>query len=106
MLEKGFNSRLPYDSPKKHLVDSHPTASSLKIILDNERHHANRCMQDYCKYPKEKWDQSKEPPEFEVGDLALVSTLNFNNIKGPKKLKNSFSGTFMIKALHGPNSVQ
>ncbi|MBW0581532.1 hypothetical protein O181_121247, partial [Austropuccinia psidii MF-1] len=34
------------------------------------------------------------------------STLNFNNIKGPKKLKDSFAGPFMIKALHGPNAVQ
>ncbi|MBW0568569.1 hypothetical protein O181_108284 [Austropuccinia psidii MF-1] len=41
-----------------------------------------------------------------MGDLALVSTLHFNNIKGPKKLKDSFAGPFMIKALHGPNAMQ
>ncbi|MBW0584808.1 hypothetical protein O181_124523 [Austropuccinia psidii MF-1] len=50
MLEKGWNSRLPYDTLKKDLVDIHPTASSLEIILDKERHHANRCMQDSFKY--------------------------------------------------------
>ncbi|MBW0570670.1 hypothetical protein O181_110385 [Austropuccinia psidii MF-1] len=27
-------------------------------------------------------------------------------MKGPKKLKDSFAGKFMIKALHGPNAVQ
>ncbi|MBW0566002.1 hypothetical protein O181_105717 [Austropuccinia psidii MF-1] len=32
--------------------------------------------------------------------------LNFNNIKRPKKLKDSLAGPFMIKALHGPNAVQ
>ncbi|MBW0566554.1 hypothetical protein O181_106269 [Austropuccinia psidii MF-1] len=56
--------------------------------------------------PKQKWDKSHKTPEFKVGDLILVSTLNFNNIKGPKKLKDSFEGPFIIKALHGTNEVQ
>ncbi|MBW0524388.1 hypothetical protein O181_064103 [Austropuccinia psidii MF-1] len=75
-------------------------------MLDKERHYANRCMQDSCKYEKERWDQSHKPPEFKIGDLVLVSTLNFNKIKGPKKLKDYFGGPFMTKALHGPNAVQ
>ncbi|MBW0579625.1 hypothetical protein O181_119340 [Austropuccinia psidii MF-1] len=75
-------------------------------MLDKARHHANRCMQDSFKYAKERWDKSHKPPDFKIGDLVLVSTLNFNNIKGPKKLKDYFAGPFMIKALHGPNAVQ
>ncbi|MBW0550876.1 hypothetical protein O181_090591 [Austropuccinia psidii MF-1] len=75
-------------------------------MLDKARHHANRCMQDYFKYAKERWDKSHKPPDFKIGDLGLVSTLNLNNIKEPKKLKDSFAGPFMIKALHGPNAVQ
>ncbi|MBW0586509.1 hypothetical protein O181_126224 [Austropuccinia psidii MF-1] len=106
MLEKGWNPRLPYDTLKKELVDIHPTASSFKIMLDKERHPANRCMQDSSKYAKERWDKGHKPPDFKMGDLVLVSTLNFNNIKGPKKLKDSFAGQFMIKPLHGPNAVQ
>ncbi|MBW0564093.1 hypothetical protein O181_103808 [Austropuccinia psidii MF-1] len=106
MLEKGWKPRLPYDTLKKDLVDIHTTASSFKIMLDKARHHANRCMQDYFKYAKERWDKSHKPPDFKIGDLVLVSTLNFNNIRGPKKLKDSFAGPFMIKALHGPNAVQ
>ncbi|MBW0548175.1 hypothetical protein O181_087890 [Austropuccinia psidii MF-1] len=51
------------------------------------------------------WDKIHKPPDFKIGDLVLVSTLNFNNIKSPKRLKDSFSGSFMIKELHGPNSV-
>ncbi|MBW0537334.1 hypothetical protein O181_077049 [Austropuccinia psidii MF-1] len=57
-------------------------------------------------YAKYKWDKSHKTPEFKVGDLILVSTLNFNNIKRPKKLKDSFAGPFIIKALHGTNAVQ
>ncbi|MBW0585122.1 hypothetical protein O181_124837 [Austropuccinia psidii MF-1] len=45
-------------------------------------------------------------PHFKVGDLVLVSTTNFNNIKGCTKLKDSFAGPFVIKALHGENSVE
>ncbi|MBW0548793.1 hypothetical protein O181_088508, partial [Austropuccinia psidii MF-1] len=76
------------------------------MILDKERHHANRCIQDSFKYAKERWDKGHKPADFKVGDLVLVLTLNLNNIKGPKKLKDSFAGPFMIKALHGPNAVR
>ncbi|MBW0520901.1 hypothetical protein O181_060616 [Austropuccinia psidii MF-1] len=106
MLDKGWNPRLPYDTLKKDLVDIHQTASSFQIMLNKGRHHPNRCMQDSFKYAKERWDKIHKPPDLKIGDLVLVSTLNFNNIKGSKKLKDSFAGPFMIKALHGPNAVQ
>ncbi|MBW0537817.1 hypothetical protein O181_077532 [Austropuccinia psidii MF-1] len=106
MLEKGWNPRLTYDTLKKDLVDIHPTESSFKLILEKERHHANRFMQDSFKYPKERWDKRHKPPEFKIGDLVLVSTINLNNIKVPNKLNDSFAGPFMRKALHVPYSVQ
>ncbi|MBW0579009.1 hypothetical protein O181_118724 [Austropuccinia psidii MF-1] len=106
MLGKGLNPRLPYDTLKKDFVDIHPTAISFKIILDKARHHSNRCMQYSFKYEKERWDKSHKTRDFKIGDFVLVSTINFNNIKGPKKLKDSIAGSFIIKALHGPNSVQ
>ncbi|MBW0526401.1 hypothetical protein O181_066116 [Austropuccinia psidii MF-1] len=90
MLEKGWNPRLLYDTLKKDMVDIHPTASSFKIMLDKARHHANRFMQDSFKYAKERWEKINKTPDFKVGYLVLVSTLNINNIKGPKRLKYSF----------------
>ncbi|MBW0543702.1 hypothetical protein O181_083417 [Austropuccinia psidii MF-1] len=75
-------------------------------MIDKARHHENRCMQDSFKYAIERWDKSHKPPDIKIEDLVLVSTLNLNNIKGPKKLKDSFAGPFMIKALHGHNAVQ
>ncbi|MBW0534985.1 hypothetical protein O181_074700 [Austropuccinia psidii MF-1] len=63
-------------------------------------------MQDSFEYAKERWDRSHKAPDFKVVDLVLVSTIKFNNIKNPKKLKDYFAGTFMIRALNGPNSVQ
>ncbi|MBW0588742.1 hypothetical protein O181_128457 [Austropuccinia psidii MF-1] len=63
-------------------------------------------MNDAFEYAKQKWDKSHKTPEFKVGYLILVSPLSFNNIKGQKKLKGSFAGPFIIRALHGTNAVQ
>ncbi|MBW0567354.1 hypothetical protein O181_107069 [Austropuccinia psidii MF-1] len=106
MLEKGWNPRLPADTLRKDLIDIHPTASSFKIMLDKVKHHAKQSMDDAFDYAKQKWDKSHKVPDFKVGDLVLVSTLNFNNIKGPKKLKDSYVGPFVIVSLHGTNAVQ
>ncbi|MBW0510204.1 hypothetical protein O181_049919 [Austropuccinia psidii MF-1] len=84
MLEKGWNPRLPAETLRKDLTDIHPTASSFNIMLD----------------------KSHKVPHFKVEDLVLVPTLNCNNIKGPKKLKDSYVGPFLIVDLHGPNAVQ
>ncbi|MBW0555286.1 hypothetical protein O181_095001 [Austropuccinia psidii MF-1] len=106
ILEKGWNPKLPVDSFKKDLVDIHPTASKFQLLLDKVSHHANKSMNESFEYAKQKWDKSHKTPEFKLGDLKLVSTLNFNKIEGPKKLKYSFTGPFIIKALHGTNTVQ
>ncbi|MBW0519702.1 hypothetical protein O181_059417 [Austropuccinia psidii MF-1] len=106
ILEKGWNPRLPQDSLRSNLVEIHPTAASFKGMLDRARKHAVRFMEDSFAYAKDKWDKSHATPDFKVGDLVLVSTTSFNNIKGFKKLKDSFSGPFVIKVLHGENSVE
>ncbi|MBW0493678.1 hypothetical protein O181_033393 [Austropuccinia psidii MF-1] len=45
-------------------------------------------------------------PDFKEGDQVLVCTLNFNNLKGPKKIRDSFVGPFTIIKLIGENSVE
>ncbi|MBW0575116.1 hypothetical protein O181_114831 [Austropuccinia psidii MF-1] len=100
ILEKEWNPRLPKDCLRKELIEIHPTAASFKGILDKARRHAVRCMKDSFAYAKDKWDKSHATPDFKVGDLVLVSITNFNNIKGCKKLKDSFARPFVIKALH------
>ncbi|MBW0570054.1 hypothetical protein O181_109769 [Austropuccinia psidii MF-1] len=97
MLEKGWNPKLTLDTLKKDLVYIHPTASSFELMHDKVRHHENQSMTDTFQYSKQKWDKAHKTPEFKGGDLTLVSTLNFNNIKGPKKLKNSLSGPLLLK---------
>ncbi|MBW0519499.1 hypothetical protein O181_059214 [Austropuccinia psidii MF-1] len=57
-------------------------------------------------YNKQRWDRSHMEPDFKEGDQVLVSTLNFNNLKGPKKMRNSFVGPFTIIKLIGKNAVE
>ncbi|MBW0511031.1 hypothetical protein O181_050746 [Austropuccinia psidii MF-1] len=106
VLEKGWNPRLPADTLRKDLIYIHPTDYSLKIMLDKVKHHVKQSINDALDYAKKKWDKSHKVPDFKVGDLVLVSTLNFHNIKGPKRLKYSYVGPFVIVALHETNAVQ
>ncbi|MBW0540817.1 hypothetical protein O181_080532 [Austropuccinia psidii MF-1] len=45
-------------------------------------------------------------PDFKEGDQVLVSTLNFNNLKGTKNMRDSYVGPFTIIKLIGENSVE
>ncbi|MBW0535967.1 hypothetical protein O181_075682 [Austropuccinia psidii MF-1] len=83
MSEKGWNPRLPVDTLRKHLIDVHPTASSFKIMLDRAKNHPKQSINDTFDYAKQKWYKSHKVPDFKVGDLVLLSSFNFNNIKGP-----------------------
>ncbi|MBW0475767.1 hypothetical protein O181_015482 [Austropuccinia psidii MF-1] len=45
-------------------------------------------------------------PDFKGGKKVLLSTLSFNNIKGPKKMRDSFLRPFNIIKLIGENAVE
>ncbi|MBW0516499.1 hypothetical protein O181_056214 [Austropuccinia psidii MF-1] len=101
-----WNPSLPQDFLRKDLAEVHPTAASFKGILEKARNHSVRCMKDSFAYAKDKWDKSHATPGFKVGDLVLVSTININNSKVFKKLKDPLKERSFIKALHGENSVE
>ncbi|MBW0494268.1 hypothetical protein O181_033983 [Austropuccinia psidii MF-1] len=88
------------------LVEIHPTVSSFQGMQERSRNNTLRCMEDSFVYSKDKWDKSNATPDFKLEDLVLVSTTNFKNIKGCKKLQDFFAGPFVIKALHGESSVK
>ena len=56
-------------------------------MLSKARDYAAQCIQDSARYNKERWDKTHGEPNFQVGDEVLISTVNFNNIQGPRKLK-------------------
>ncbi|MBW0556983.1 hypothetical protein O181_096698 [Austropuccinia psidii MF-1] len=45
-------------------------------------------------------------PDFKEGDQVLMSTLNFNNLKGPKKMRDSFLVPFTIIKFVGENAAE
>ncbi|MBW0496868.1 hypothetical protein O181_036583 [Austropuccinia psidii MF-1] len=79
----------------------HHIAPSFNIMLDKVKNHTKQSMNDPFGYAKHKWDKFYKVPYFKVGDLVLVSTLNLDNIKGPKKFRYSYLGPFVIVALNG-----
>ncbi|MBW0475707.1 hypothetical protein O181_015422 [Austropuccinia psidii MF-1] len=106
ILEKGWNYRLPQDLLRKDLVERYPTSASFKGKIEKARKNAVRCMENLFSYAKYKWDKSHANPDFKVFNLVLVSTTNFNKIKGCKKLKYSFAGPFFIRVHHGENGFE
>ncbi|MBW0494329.1 hypothetical protein O181_034044 [Austropuccinia psidii MF-1] len=95
MLEGKWSARHPAGTLRKYLIDIHTKVSSCKRILDKSKHQENQSMNDPFYYAKQKWDKIRKVPDFKVGDLVLVSTLNFNKIKGPKRFKDSYEGPFL-----------
>jgi hypothetical protein len=75
-------------------------------MFDNARKHAEQSIVESTNYNKERWDKSHKEPEFKVADQVLISTNNFTKLAGPKKMRDSFAGLFVIKALHGKNAVE
>ncbi|MBW0530050.1 hypothetical protein O181_069765 [Austropuccinia psidii MF-1] len=45
-------------------------------------------------------------PDSKEGNQVLVSTLSFDNLKGPKKMRDSFVGPITISKLIGKNAVE
>ncbi|MBW0554467.1 hypothetical protein O181_094182 [Austropuccinia psidii MF-1] len=67
---------------------------------------ASRCIAEAKEYNKQRWDKSHIEPDFKEGDQVLVATLNFNNLKGPKTMRDSFVRPFTIIKLIGKNAVE
>ncbi|MBW0487370.1 hypothetical protein O181_027085 [Austropuccinia psidii MF-1] len=65
-----------------------------------------KCIAEAKEYSKQRWDKSHMEPDFKGGDQVLVSTLNFNNLKGPKKMRDSLIGPFTISKLIGKNAME
>ncbi|MBW0487159.1 hypothetical protein O181_026874 [Austropuccinia psidii MF-1] len=101
LVEKGWNLLLPLHHLKKGLLTIHPSAKAFHDIWKRACDTAARCIAEAKKYNKQIWDKSHMEPEFKEEDQEFVSTLNFNNLKGPNKMRDSFVGPFTIIKLIG-----
>ncbi|MBW0482754.1 hypothetical protein O181_022469 [Austropuccinia psidii MF-1] len=106
LIEKGWDPLLPVDYLKKNLLTIHPTAKVFHEMWKTACDTAAKCILEAKEYNKQRWDKSHMEPYFKEGDQVLVSKLDFNNLKGPKKMRDSFVGPFTIIKLVGKNAVE
>ena len=91
---------------KKNNLTIHPTAKDFHEMWKRECDTAAGCIAEVKEYNKQRYEKTHMEPEFNKGDQVLVSTLNFNNLKGPYKMRDSFLGPFTIIKLIGENAVE
>ncbi|MBW0584194.1 hypothetical protein O181_123909 [Austropuccinia psidii MF-1] len=106
VVEKGWNPLLPVDHLKNNLVAIHPTAKDFHDMCKRACDTASKCIAEAKEYNKQRWDKTHMEPDFKEGDQVLVSTLKLNNLKGPKKMRDSFVGPFNIIRLIVNNTVE
>ncbi|MBW0517845.1 hypothetical protein O181_057560 [Austropuccinia psidii MF-1] len=94
------------DHLKKNLLNIHPSGKSFHDMWKKACDTAAKCIAEAKEYNKQRWAKSHLEPDFKVGDQVLVSTLNFNNLKGPNEIKDSLLGPFTIIKLIGENAVE
>ncbi|MBW0530142.1 hypothetical protein O181_069857 [Austropuccinia psidii MF-1] len=106
LVEKGWNPLLPVDHLKKNLLTIHPTAKVIYEMWKRACDTAAKVIAEAKGYNKQRYDKTRMEPYFKEGDQVLVSPLSFNNLKGPKKMRDSFVGPFTIIRLIGRNAVE
>ncbi|MBW0538602.1 hypothetical protein O181_078317 [Austropuccinia psidii MF-1] len=106
LVEKEWNPLLLVNHLKKDLLTIHPTAKHFHEMWKRACETATKCMAEKKEYNMQRWDKSHMEPDFKEGDQMLVSTVNFNKLKGPKKIRDSFVGPFTIIKLIGRNAVE
>ncbi|MBW0487692.1 hypothetical protein O181_027407 [Austropuccinia psidii MF-1] len=106
LVKKRWNTLLPVDHLKKNILTIHPTAKDFHEMWKRSCDTAVKCIAEEKHYNKHRQDKSHLEPDFKEGDQVLVSTLNFNNLKEPKKMRDSFLGPFTIPKLIGTNVVE
>ncbi|MBW0577532.1 hypothetical protein O181_117247 [Austropuccinia psidii MF-1] len=106
LVEKGWFPLFPEDHLKKNLLTIHRTAKDFHDMWNRACDTASKCIAEEKEYNKQRWDTTHMEPDFKEGDQVLVSTLSFNNLKGPKKMRDSFVGPLTIIKLIGKNVVE
>ncbi|MBW0475448.1 hypothetical protein O181_015163 [Austropuccinia psidii MF-1] len=106
LVKKGWNPLLPVDHLKKNHLTIHPTAKDVHDMLKRPCDTVAKCIAEVKEYNKKRWEKSQIKPEFKQGYQVLMSTLNFNNLKGPEKMRDTFVGPITIIKLIGKNAVE
>jgi hypothetical protein len=105
-LERGWIPHLPKDAMLSKMVALHPTAESFRTMMDLAKRKAADSVHAAATYNAERWDKTHHKMDLKVGDLVLISTVNFNTLGGNQKLRDNFVGPFVVNAFHGKNVVE
>jgi hypothetical protein len=105
-LERGWTPWFPRDILLNKAVHIHPSANDFHFMMTKAEKYAAECVKQAVDYNKSRWDETHKPHQSKIGDQVLISTFNFTNLSGPKKLRDSYVGPFTIKQLHGKNAVE
>ncbi|MBW0481771.1 hypothetical protein O181_021486 [Austropuccinia psidii MF-1] len=106
LVGKGYKPIFPVDHIKKNHLTIYPTAKHFHDMWERSCDTAARCIAEARGYNKPRWEESHIESDFKEWNQVLVSTLNFHNLKGPKKMRDSFVGPFTIVKLIGKNPVE
>ncbi|MBW0462789.1 hypothetical protein O181_002504 [Austropuccinia psidii MF-1] len=106
LVEKGWNPLLPADHLKKNLLTIHPTAKYFHEMWKRACDTASKCIAEAKEYNEQRGTNNTWNLTLEKETKVLVSKMSFNNLKGPKKMKDSFLGLFTIIKLIGKNAVE
>ncbi|MBW0477844.1 hypothetical protein O181_017559 [Austropuccinia psidii MF-1] len=106
LVEKRWNTLFPVDNLKKKLLTIHPTVEYSHYLWKRACETSERGIAWQNKYKDQRYDKIHQEPDFREGDKVVVSTLSFNNLKGPRKMRYSFVGPFTITRLIGKNVVE
>ncbi|MBW0567788.1 hypothetical protein O181_107503 [Austropuccinia psidii MF-1] len=90
LVEKGWNPLFPMDHLKNNCLTIHPTVKDFNEMWKRDCDTASKCIGEAKEYNNQRYDKAHLEPDFKEGDQVLVSTLNFNNLKGPKKSETDF----------------
>ncbi|MBW0509768.1 hypothetical protein O181_049483 [Austropuccinia psidii MF-1] len=90
----------------KESSDHPPTAKDFHDMWKRACDTSSKLIAEAKEYNKQRWDKTHMEPDFKEGDQVLVSTLIFNNLKLPKKMRDSFVGPFTVIKLIGKNAVE
>ncbi|MBW0495111.1 hypothetical protein O181_034826 [Austropuccinia psidii MF-1] len=106
LIEKRWNPLLPVGHLKKNLLTINPKSQRFLEKWKKTCDTAERCIAEETEYNKKRYDQIHGEPEFQKGYQELVSTLNFNSLKGPKEVIDAFVRPFTITRLIRRSSVE
>ncbi|MBW0481555.1 hypothetical protein O181_021270 [Austropuccinia psidii MF-1] len=106
LLAKGWNLLLPVDHLKKNLPNIHSTAIYFHEMWKRACDKSAKLIAEAKEYNKQRYDKTHMEPDFKERDQVLVSTLRFDKLKTPKKMRDSFVKILNIIKLIGKNAVE